>query len=357
MFSAEEKKRYLRHLTLPQIGEVGQALLKESKVLVIGAGGLGCASLPYLVAAGVGKITIVDYDQVSHSNLHRQVLFNGQDLGKNKAKVAADKLLIQNPNVEIIAVDTRIDENNTLQLIAEHDVVLDGTDNFTSRYLINDACVIAKKPLVHASIYQFEGQLSVFNYQEGPNYRDLFPTPPNAHEIPNCSEAGVIGVLPGIMGNLQALECIKIITKTGDVSSGKLITFDTLSMSFNSLSFKADAKNKNISELTPIEINCAIDMKSINYATLKQWQDEQSNFSLIDVREDYEHQAFNIGGKNFPLSQIDAWKGAISELQEPIVIYCQKGIRSQAAIQYLEQSHQKQFINLDSGLFEALKEK
>ncbi len=235
MLSKEEISRYNRHLILPGFGVQSQEKLKQSKVLVIGAGGLGCPVLLYLTAAGVGEIGIVDFDTVEESNLQRQVLFTVNDIGKPKAEVAAAKLSLQNQFIKFNTYSLRLENKSALAIFPEYDIIIDGTDNFATRYLVNDACVLLGKPLVHGAIYKFEGQVSVFNYTDrsgktGPSYRCLFPVPPAAGSVANCSEIGVLGVLPGIIGTLQATEAIKLITGIGEPLSGKLMLFDALTM-------------------------------------------------------------------------------------------------------------------------------
>ena len=246
MLSKAEIKRYARHLILPEIGEEGQLKLKQAKILVIGTGGLGCPVLHYLCAAGAGTIGIIDGDKVEESNLQRQILFSSCDVGKQKADVAKEKLSGQNPLIKITAYCQLLTANNALEVITEYDIVIDGSDNFATRYLVNDACVILNKILVFGSIFKFEGQVSVFNYQNGPTYRCLYPEPPSHGEIPNCAEAGVLGVLPGICGTLMANEVIKIITGTGKVLSGELLAFDALNMQFNFFKVVLNPENKKI---------------------------------------------------------------------------------------------------------------
>ena len=228
----EEKQRYNRHIIMPEIGMDGQLKLKKASVLVIGAGGLGCPVLQYLGAAGVGRIGIVDFDKVDASNLQRQILFGVADIGKFKAEVAKERLLANNPYITVETHVTKLDSSNALSIIGEYDIVVDGSDNFATRYLVNDACVILNKPLVFGAIYKFEGQLCVFNYQNGPSYRCLFPDQPSADSIPTCSQIGVVGVLPGIVGSMQANEVIKVILEKDDVLSGRFLTIDILANSF-----------------------------------------------------------------------------------------------------------------------------
>src|ERR1035437_2494874 len=231
--TTEEKRRYARHIILPEIGLEGQQKLKQAKVLVVGAGGLGCPVLQYLTAAGVGTLGIIDFDTVDESNLQRQVLYSTEDIGKHKAAIAKEKLEKQNPDINLVSHVAHLTSANALEIISQYDIVVDGSDNFATRYLVNDACVILNKVLVFGSIFKFEGQVSVFNYKGGPTYRCLYPEAPAEGDVPNCAEIGVLGVLPGIVGTLQANEVIKIITGIGDILSGKLLTLDALTMQFN----------------------------------------------------------------------------------------------------------------------------
>lgn len=250
MLTEQEKNRYRRQVILPEMGEDGQLALKKARVLVVGCGGLGCPVLQYLAAMGVGHIGMADPDTVSESNLQRQILYSTDDVGKLKVHVAKDRLLRQNPLVAVQVFPTRIDTGNAMEIIRDYDVVVDGSDNFFTRYLVNDACVILNKPLVFGSIYKFEGQVSVLNYKDGPTYRCLYPEPPEPGDIPACAEMGVLGALPGIIGILQATEVVKIITGLGNVLSGRLLTHNALDMSFRTFDFMTVPQNKQIKSLT-----------------------------------------------------------------------------------------------------------
>ncbi|MEH0154921.1 molybdopterin-synthase adenylyltransferase MoeB [Limibacter armeniacum] len=342
MLTEEEKRRYDRHLILPEIGMEGQERLKNANVLVVGAGGLGCPVLQYLTAAGVGRIGIADGDQVDFSNLQRQVLFTPADIGHPKAKIAAEKLKAQNPLVEFDQYIFHLTSQNILSVIEEYDLVIDCTDNFPTRYLVNDACVITNKPLVFGAIYKFEGQVSVFNYQGGPTYRCLFPEPPQKGEVPSCSEIGVVGVLPGIIGCLQASEAIKVITGIGEVASGKLIVLDTLTLQWNTFKFKKVEKNTQIKEFSDYEQFCEKpkfkkNHDEITYSELQQWQLSGKDLQLVDVRETYEHQNGNIGGINIPLTLIPLRHNELNT-SKPIVLYCQRGGRSMQALKWVKQN-------------------
>jgi len=346
--SNQEKLRYSRHLNLPDFGIPTQEKLKRAKVLVVGTGGLGAPLLQYLTAVGVGTIGVVDFDVIDESNLQRQVLFGMEDIGKFKTKVAITKLRAQNPFVHFIEYNLKLDASNALEIISNYDVVADGTDNFPTRYLVNDACVLTGKPNVYASIYRFEGQVSVFNWANkegilGPNYRDVFPTPPPPGMVPNCAEGGVLGVLPGIIGSIQASEVIKVITGMGVSLSGKLFLMDVLDFSNRTLNIKRDPKNPLNGE-TPI-INALIDYESFCGITndsndlidlspieLARWRREGQDFQLIDVREAYEFEAGNIGGQGIPLGELAASVNLIDK-NRPVVFLCKSGKRSAQAIE------------------------
>ncbi len=349
MLSPEERQRYDRHLILPEFGEEAQLKLKNAKVLVIGAGGLGCPALLYLTAAGVGTIGIIDGDIVDESNLQRQVLFASRDIGKKKAEIAAQKLSKQNQFVHFKVYSELLTNQNALALFEQYDVIVDGTDNFATRYLCNDAAVICNKPLVHGSIFKFEGQVSVFNYQNGPTYRCLFPEPPSAGTVPSCSEIGVIGVLPGIVGNYQALETIKVITGVGSALSGKLLCINTLNNSQQILEFDRDETLATVSRLLDsYEVFCGFNplIKEITFDEA-QLLLEGKNHQLIDVRETQEFNNHNIGGKNLPLSSLHP--DQITELSTPIFI-CQKGVRSLRAAQLFSETTNKNAFSIVGGI-------
>ncbi|HWY13262.1 MAG TPA: HesA/MoeB/ThiF family protein [Bacteroidia bacterium] len=332
MLSKEEKERYSRHLILEGFGEEAQLKLKNAKVLVVGAGGLGCPALLYLSAAGVGTIGIIDDDIVSESNLQRQILFSIEDVGKQKVLSAKAKLNSQNPFIQIETYFKRINAENACDIIKNYDLVLDSSDNFATRYLLNDACVILNKPLVYGSIYKFEGQVSVFNYKNGPTYRCLFPEPPNEGEMPACGEVGVLGVLPGITGTWQATEAIKIITEIGEPLSGKLLRFELLSNSISTFEFEADEKNKLISKLGEYDFNCEIN--SVSLDKLKDLEKKET-IQLVDVRDKNEFETKNLKGINIPVSEI---KTRITELNPNLktVVHCKSGVRSKQAIEIIK---------------------
>jgi molybdopterin/thiamine biosynthesis adenylyltransferase/rhodanese-related sulfurtransferase len=371
-FSKQELERYSRHLIIPEFGLEGQRKLKEASVLVVGTGGLGSPVLLYLAAAGVGKLGIVDFDRVDDSNLQRQVLFNTDDVGRAKADVAAEKLQKLNPYIEIEVFNTQLTSQNALEIISKYDVVADGTDNFPTRYLVNDACVLSGKVNVYASIFRFDGQVSVFNYQyangeRGPNYRDLYPEPPPPGLVPSCAEGGVIGVLPGILGTLQANEVIKVIAGIGEPLVGKLYTFDALTFESRTLKFKKDPSNPisgtnpTVKELIDYEQFCGIKkpepekktvptVKEITVEQLKQLKDSGADFQLIDVREPYEYDIVNIGGELIPLATVPAEHDRIAK-DKQVVIHCRSGARSTNAIKLLEQQFgYENLYNLKGGV-------
>jgi adenylyltransferase/sulfurtransferase len=367
-FSKNELARYNRHIIIPEFGLEAQKKLKKSKVLVIGSGGLGSPLLLYLAAAGVGHIGIVDFDIVEDSNLHRQVLFGVSDLGKPKVEAAKERLESINPYIQIKAHNTQFTSQNAMELVAEYDVIADGTDNFPTRYLVNDACVLSGKTNVYASIFQFEGQVTVFNYvskagERGPNYRDLYDAPPPAGLIPNCAEGGVLGVLPGIIGSLQALEVIKVITGVGEPLSGKLYTFDALSFQSRTFAIKRkdsnplNGKNPSLFELIDYEKFCgmkAVDrkVKEIKVEDFLLAKANGEDFQLIDVREPEEHLEKNMGGELIPLGTIMDHAIKI-ETDKKVVIYCRSGKRSSSAIQQLEDKFGfTNLYNLKGGILE-----
>ncbi|MDG2311668.1 MAG: molybdopterin-synthase adenylyltransferase MoeB [Flavobacteriales bacterium] len=368
-FSKEELERYSRHLIIPEFNIEGQKKLKASSVLVIGSGGLGSPLLLYLAAAGVGRIGIVDFDTVDESNLQRQVLFGIQDVGESKATAASKRLKSLNPYITIEVHDTMLTADNAREIIRKYDVVADGTDNFPTRYLVNDACVLENKVNVYASIFRFEGQASVFNEllqdgTRGPNYRDLFPSPPPPGLVPSCAEGGVIGVLPGILGSIQALEVLKVISGVGDTLSGRLFLFDATVFSTRILKVR---KNKNNplngehptqTELINYEQFCGIvptsekqrEVAEMNVQKLDQWRKEGVKHLLIDVREPYEYGIVEIGGELIPLGTVLESTNRIPK-DIPVVVQCRSGVRSATAIRELEDVHgYTNLINLTGGI-------
>lgn len=365
-FSREELARYNRHIIIPEFGMEAQQKLKASKVLVIGSGGLGSPVLLYLAAAGIGTIGIVDFDVVDDSNLQRQVLFGVGEVGLPKVEAAKRRLESLNPHIKLNVYNTQLTSQNALTLIKDYDVVADGTDNFPTRYLVNDACVLLDKVNVYASIFQFEGQISVFNYKNskgevGPNYRDLYATPPPAGLVPSCAEGGVLGVLPGILGSLQALEVIKVITGVGEVLSGRFFSFDALNFESRTFNIKRNptnplnGTNPTIKTLIDYEQFCGVKavekkIKEINAVELNEWQVSGQTFQIIDVREPYEYDIVNIGAELIPLGTVLDNVDKIAR-DKKVVVQCKTGNRSGKAIRELEEKFGfENLYNLKGGI-------
>ncbi|NQY06489.1 MAG: molybdopterin-synthase adenylyltransferase MoeB [Flavobacteriaceae bacterium] len=349
--SQEEYKQYDRHLILEGVGEAGQLKLKQAKVLVIGAGGLGCPILQYLTAAGVGTIGVVDHDVVDQSNLQRQVLYGINDIGVYKVDAAISRLAKLNPFVQFVGYKERLDKNNALDIMKQYDIVVDGSDNFPTRYLVNDTSLIAGKPLVFGSIFKFEGQVSVFNYKNGPSYRCLFPNPPKDNQVPNCSEIGVLGVLPGIIGSFQANETLKIILEQEEVLSGKLLMLDALSMAIHKF---------NINKTEALAINTLLDdydffcgISQVNTITYNELREHEDLYELLDVRTSEERATFHIGGYHIPLHELETRFQEI-ETNKPIVVYCKSGMRSKKAIDLLSEKLNNNLIQLDKGIADQI---
>ncbi|MDV3309870.1 MAG: molybdopterin-synthase adenylyltransferase MoeB [Cyclobacteriaceae bacterium] len=370
--SKEELARYSRHIAMDGFGLEAQQKLKAARVLVVGAGGLGSPSLLYLAAAGVGTIGLVEFDRVDDSNLQRQVLYSVDDVGRSKSEAAKQRLLALNPHIRIEVHEVRLTSENALDIIGRYDVVADGTDNFATRYLVNDACVMLGKPNVYASIFRFEGQVSVFNYRDaegntGPNYRDLYPSPPPPGLVPNCAEAGVLGVLPGIIGSMQALEVIKIVTGVGEVLSGRFLVFDALT--FEPRIFKIRKSPDNplngdhpvITQLIDYDEFCGIkkterQIKEISATELAAWMEQGEDFQLIDVREKYEYEIVNLGGELFPLGEIETLTARIDRNRK-VVVHCKSGGRSAEAIRRLEERFgYTNLYNLRAGIMGYIEE-
>jgi len=351
-FSKEELARYDRHIIIPDFGFEAQKKLKAAKVLVIGSGGLGSPSLLYLAAAGVGTIGIIDFDVVDDSNLQRQVLFGVDEIGKPKVEAAKKRLESLNPFITIKVYNQQLTSQNALDIIKDYDVVADGTDNFPTRYLVNDACVLLGKPNVYGSIFQFEGQVSVFNYTNkegelGPNYRDLYPTPPPPGLVPSCAEGGVLGVLPGIIGSLQALEVIKVITGVGETMSGRFFIFDALNFETRTFKIKRspsnplNGDNPTIKHLIDYERFCGVKavekpIKEISSRELYDLQVRGEDIQIIDVREPHEYQIANMGGELIPLATVSASADKIDR-NKKVIVHCKMGGRSAKAIHELEE--------------------
>jgi adenylyltransferase/sulfurtransferase len=373
LFTKEELARYDRHIIIPGFGMEAQLKLKAAKVLVIGSGGLGSPVLLYLAAAGVGTLGIVDFDVVDDSNLQRQVLFGVDEIGKPKVEAAKRRLEALNPYIRIQLHKTHINSQNALDIIKDYDVIADGTDNFPTRYLVNDASVLLGKPNVYASIFQFEGQVSVFNYRDsqgklGPNYRDLYPTPPPPGLVPSCAEGGVLGVLPGIIGSLQALEVIKVITGVGETLSGRFYIFDALNFENRTFTIKPrednpiNGKNPTITALIDYEQFCgmrAVEEKPLKEITAKELYDLQVKgdpFQIIDVREPHEYDIVNIGAELIPLATVADNSDRIDR-DKKVVVHCKMGGRSAKAIRELEEKFGfTNLYNLKGGILAYIDE-
>ncbi|MEQ9422969.1 MAG: molybdopterin-synthase adenylyltransferase MoeB [Cyclobacteriaceae bacterium] len=358
-FSKEELERYSRHLIIPEFNIEGQRRLKDSKVLVVGTGGLGSPLLLYLTAAGVGTIGILDFDIVDETNLQRQVLFSVDDVGKPKVEAAQKRLIGLNPHVQFNVHNVQLTSQNALDIIKDYDLVADGTDNFPTRYLVNDACVMLGKPNVYASIFRFEGQVSVFNYKDGPHYRDLFPTPPPPGLVPSCAEGGVIGVLPGIIGSLQANEVLKILSGVGDPLAGRLFLFDALTFETRTLKVHKNPETPEIKELIDYDQFCGLNLngksnkeevKEVTVQDLKNLKESGEDFQLVDVRESYEFDICNIEGDLIPLGSILDNTDKISS-DKKVVVHCRSGARSATAITQLERKFGfENLYNLKGGI-------
>lgn len=353
MPSAIETLRYSCQLQLPDFGEEKQQLLRQSKVLMIGAGGLGCPAAQYLAATGVGTITLADFDTVSIGNLHRQILFTPEEVGRNKAEVACKKLQQQNPHIVLKAVTEKVTASNIMQLISDHDVVVDGTDNFETRYLVNDACCLLGKPLVYGAIYQYEGQVAIWNVENtdgtrSPNYRDVFPEV-NAALIPNCAEGGVIPTLAGIMGCMQANEVIKLISQTGESLAGKMLLLNAQTLQSRIINI-GPVSHAVIRQL-PLTVPVALMSVEEFHPHLKD-----GSFELIDVRSVNERNAFNLGGRHIPIAELENVLSTIAQ-DKPVIFYCASGKRSAEAVKiYTQHFPEAVAYSLDGGV-KAWKEK
>ena len=364
--SKDEILRYSRHLIMPEVGMEGQLKLKQAKVLCVGAGGLGSPLALYLAAAGVGKLGIVDFDVVDFTNLQRQVLHGTSDVGRSKLESARDTLLEINPSIEIEAYETRLTSDNALEIFREYDIVADGTDNFPTRYLVNDACVLLGKPNVYGSIFRFEGQASVFYAEQGPCYRCLYPEPPPPGLVPSCAEGGVLGVLPGIVGCIQAMETIKLILGRGEPLIGRLLLFDALGMTFRELKLRKNpdcpicGTQRTITRLIDYEQFCGMrgeeyspvqtGIPEITPEEVKKMLDERKPFVLIDVREPHEYQICRIlGSKLIPLGEVPKRMSELNSADE-IVVHCRSGIRSALAVDLLMKSGFRKISNLKGGI-------
>lgn len=356
-FTPDESIRYSRHFVLPGFGKEGQERLKNGRVLVVGAGGLGAPVLFYLAAAGVGRIGIADEDTVSLSNLQRQILYTTPDIGKKKASVAAGRLRNMNPDIHVTSIERKINSDNVLEIIKDYDVIVDATDNFPTRYLLNDAAVLTNKPLVYGSVFRYEGQVAVFNFEGGPNYRDLYPDPPAPGSVPNCEEGGVLGVLVGIIGCYQANEVIKLLSGKKDTLAGKLLIVDSQSSETTVINIpdrNAKAGIKNLIDYDEFcglrTLNKPVVMKEITVQELKKMMDEKADFQLIDVREPHEADICEIGGELIPQGDIPSNVDKISK-DKQVVIHCRSGARSGNMVKWLEANHGfTNLYNLKGGI-------
>ena len=359
-FSAEESNRYSRHFVLPQFGKPAQQKLKTARVSVVGAGGLGCPMLQYLAAAGVGHLQIIDFDIINISNLQRQVLFQTTDVGKPKVRVAAERLTALNPLLTVEPVQAQITAANALLLLKSSDVVVDCTDNFPTRYLLNDACVLLNTPYVYGSVFRYEGQVAVFNYEQGPNYRDFYPAPPAVGSVPNCEAGGVLGVLTGIIGCLQANEVLKIITGFARPLSGEVLLVDSGTLEFDRLKVPQRNSRQSIKSLIDYDEFCGTKtqsiMKEITVQELKALLDSKADFQLIDVREPHEFDICNLNGELIPQGDIPTSVDKIAK-DKQVVIHCRSGARSGNMVQWLEKNHgYTNLYNLKGGILAWAKE-
>lgn len=361
----EEIARYSRHLILPEVGMDGQRKLKQAKVAMIGAGGLGAPLGLYLAAAGVGRIGLVDFDVVDASNLHRQVIHGTKDIGRKKLDSAADSIRDINPNVVIDKFDTSLTSANALEILGDYDLVVDGTDNFPTRYLVNDACVLLKKPNVYGSIFRFEGQATVFAYEDGPCYRCLYPEPPPPGLVPSCAEGGVLGILPGIIGMIQATEAVKIILGVGQTLKNRLLLYDALNMRFRELKLRRDrdcpvcGDHPTVTKLIDYQEFCGVNQTKpapaassdvIDPTEVKAKLDRGDDFTFIDVREPHEYQIARIpGARLIPLGELPRHLTELDPGRE-LVAHCKSGARSQKAVDLLKQSGFKNVRNMTGGI-------
>ncbi len=361
--SKEEILRYSRHLIMPEVAMEGQLKLKQAKVLLVGTGGLGAPLGLYLAAVGIGKIGIVDFDVVDFSNLQRQVIHGTKDVGRPKIDSAADRMHDINPNVEIVKHEVALTSENAFEIISQYDIVVDGTDNFPTRYLVNDACVLLGKPNVYGSIFRFEGQASIFATRNGPCYRCLYPEPPPPGLVPSCAEGGVLGILPGLIGVVQATETVKLILGNGDPLIGRLMLYDALAMRFRELKLRKNpdcpicGTNPTITELIDYQEFCGIvphepaaTTADISAKEVKAMLDSKADFLLLDVREPHEYQIAKIPGSVLvPLGDLPKHMHELTQATE-IIAHCKSGMRSAKAVELLKQSGFKKVRNMAGGI-------
>jgi len=364
--SKEEIMRYSRHLIMPEVGMDGQLKLKQAKVLCIGTGGLGAPLGLYLAAAGVGRIGLVDFDSVDLTNLQRQILFGTDDIGRPKIEAATDRLRNLNPDIQIDRFETRLTSENALDILKNYDIVVDGTDNFPTRYLVNDACVILGKPNVYGSIFRFEGQITIFGAPGGPCYRCLYPEPPPPGLVPSCAEGGVLGVLPGIVGAIQATETLKLIIGKGEPLIGRLLLFDALAMRFRELKLRKNPEcpacggHPTITKLIDYAEFCGVRgeeaaspaqsaVPEIAPRELKSRLDRGDDLFILDVREPHEYQICNLGGHLIPLGELSRRVSELDSSRE-IVAHCRSGKRSAEAVEFLRSAGFRKVLNLKGGI-------
>jgi molybdopterin/thiamine biosynthesis adenylyltransferase/rhodanese-related sulfurtransferase len=365
--TTDDLSRYARHLILPEVGMEGQRKLKAAKVLCVGTGGLGSPLALYLAAAGIGTLGLVDFDVVDASNLQRQIIHSTKDIGRKKIDSAAEKLNALNPALKVVKHETMLSSANALEILKDYDIVADGTDNFPTRYLVNDACVLLGKPNVYGSIFRFEGQASVFATDEGPCYRCLYPEPPPPGLVPSCAEGGVLGILPGLVGVIQATEVIKLILGNGSPLIGRLLLVDALNMRFRELKLRKNREcpvcgdNPTVTELidyqnfcgivpeTPQEANLKNGIPQITVKELKRRIDAGEDVQLIDVREPYEYQIAQIGGKLIPQNDVPQRLAEIDRDRE-VVVHCKSGGRSQRIAEFLKQAGYPRVVNVAGGI-------
>jgi sulfur-carrier protein adenylyltransferase/sulfurtransferase len=365
--TTDDLARYSRHLILPEVGMEGQRRLKAARVLCVGAGGLGAPLAFYLAAAGVGTLGLVDFDVVDASNLQRQIIHSTKDIGRKKLDSAEEKLLALNPALNVVKHETLLTSANALDILKDYDIVADGTDNFPTRYLVNDACVLLGKPNVYASIYRFEGQASVFAKENGPCYRCLYPEPPPPGLVPSCAEGGVLGILPGLLGMIQATEAIKLILGKGESLAGRLLLVDALNMKFRELKLRKNpecpvcGEHPTVTKLIDYQQFCGIvpetkqeqkvknGIPQITVKELKQRMDAGDDVFVLDVREPYEYQIANLGAKLIPQNDVPKRLDEIDRQRE-IVVHCRSGQRSQRIAEYLAQQGYPKVKNLAGGI-------
>jgi molybdopterin/thiamine biosynthesis adenylyltransferase/rhodanese-related sulfurtransferase len=365
--SKAEVERYSRHLIIPDVGMIGQKRLKNAKVLVVGAGGLGSPALLYLAAAGVGTLGILDFDVVDESNLQRQVIHGQSDVGKSKAVSAAESVAEINPFVEVILHTDRLESSNALEIFAGYDLILDGTDNFATRYLVNDACVLLNKPYVWGSIFRFEGQVSLFWAEYGPQYRDLYPEPPPPGMVPSCAEGGVLGVLCASIGSIMVTEAIKLITGIGETLLGRLMVYDALEMTYRTVKIRRDPAGEPITELIDYDAFCgavseqaadAAASHTISATQLKQKMDAGEAFTLIDVREQNEFEIVSIPGAVL-IPKGDIMSGEALSLipqDKPVILHCKSGARSAEALAVLHKAGFSDAVHVGGGVLAWIKQ-